>query len=179
MPNDKKRKREENAAKKSVSVADVDLTLVFGIASSNRARVKAAIDAGADVNYSHKGRSCLLIAAEAGHHEIVDLLLSAGAEKDAKSRNGFTALMAAAQNGHDKCIELLLTAGADKESKTGKGFTALIIASQNGHDKCVDLLLTARADKNANTQAVHTALIDHRCTERSLQVRRAVVHGWC
>jgi ankyrin repeat protein len=77
------------------------------------------------------------------------MLLSAGADKEAKVTGGFTALIIAAQNGYDKCVEMLLTAGANKEATSQKGSTALIKAAENGHDKCVELLLNAGCDINA------------------------------
>jgi ankyrin repeat protein len=95
------------AVKKNDSAADVDLALwnicKDGIAAHVMS-VQAAIDAGADVNYSYKGWSCLSIAVGRGHNEIVDFLLSAGADKDAEQKLGFTALIIAAQSGNDKCV---------------------------------------------------------------------------
>jgi ankyrin repeat protein len=128
MPN-KKRKREAKPAPPARtqrrSAAELDEALLYAathnVLSSNDANVmsaQAAIAAGADVNYSHNGRSCLIQASVRGHVEIVALLLNAGADKDAKGVNGFTALLMAAKNGHAKCIELLLNDGADKEAKT-------------------------------------------------------------
>jgi ankyrin repeat protein len=92
-----------NTAKKNDSAADIDLALWNtcnrGI-EANAVSVQAAIDAGADVNYVHKGWSCLSIAVVRGHNELVDLLLSAGADKDAKTQKGSTALIIAAARGH-------------------------------------------------------------------------------
>jgi ankyrin repeat protein len=80
----------------------------------------------------------LITAALKGHVKCVNLLLTAGADKEAKTQKGYTAVIIAAQNGHDKCVKLLLTSGADKESKKIDGFTALTNAAQNGHDKCIE-----------------------------------------
>jgi ankyrin repeat protein len=154
------------AAPARPSVAAASLALWFacgsGIVSSNRATgpmsVQAAIAAGADVNYSHEGWSCLSVAAANGHNEVVSLLIIAGVDKEAKDDGGLTALMGAAQYGQGKCVELLLTAGADKEAKTQEGFTALCMAAQEGNDKCAELLLTAGVDKEAKTYLGATAL---------------------
>jgi hypothetical protein len=110
-----------------------------------------------------------MFAAQEGRDKCVELLLKAGADKDAKTQEGCTALIFALQNGHNKTVELLLTAGADNDVKTQRGSTALIMSAQNGHGKCLELLLDAGCDVNAlNNQgasalcmAVRFERIDH------------------
>jgi ankyrin repeat protein len=169
MPN-KKGKRKAEAARtrqlSQLSVTEINQALhhasEFNVVSSNDAKVmsaQAAIDAGADVNYSRNDCSCLMEASLHRHAKIVALLLNAGAEKDAKNENGFTALFAAVQNSHAKCIELLLNAGADKETKQFEGCTPLYMAAQEGHAECLQLLLNAGADTEAKEIKGFTALL--------------------
>ena len=54
------------------------------------------------------------------------VLLAAGADKEAKGQHDATALHAASQKGR-------LAAGADKEAKVQGGPNALFIASEKGH----------------------------------------------
>jgi ankyrin repeat protein len=115
-------------------------------------KVQAAIAAGADVNYSRDEASCLMIAVCRGCNKIAELLLAAGADKEASNSTGSTALLCAAQENHYKCVELLLTAGAEKEAKTIRGDTALIFACQDGHAKCAEVLLKAGADPNVTNE---------------------------
>jgi ankyrin repeat protein len=154
-----KGEQKATGAKNNVNAAGVNLVLWIACRDGRVMSVQAAIAAGADVNYSHDGWSCLSIAASKGYHKIIELLLTAGADKEAKELDGHTALIIAAQQGYDKCVEQLLTAGADKESKQMNGATALYMAAQNGHGKCVELLLTAGSNKEAKTQEGGTALI--------------------
>jgi ankyrin repeat protein len=56
---------------------------------------------------------------------IAEVLLSAGADKDAKDKDGETPLRRAAESGHKECVELLLSAGADKDAKNNDGWTPL------------------------------------------------------
>lgn len=60
-------------------------------------------------------------AAYAGHVEIIELLLEAGAEVDAPALNGGTPLMRAIQSSRPSCVEVLIKAGADVNvvNKTG------------------------------------------------------------
>ena len=91
-----------------------------------------------------------MIAAGNGHHECVDLLLKAGADKDIQNRKGGTALMMASFRGHHLCVDLLLKAGANKDIQHNgvlllfkAGRTALLLATGEGHQACIQLLQQA------------------------------------
>ena len=65
------------------------------------------------------GWTAMIHAAHYGNVEVVDRLLAAGADKDARTKvpgwcNGVTAMMAAAKKGHVEVVDRLLAAGADK-----------------------------------------------------------------
>ena len=67
----------------------------------------------ADVNASTRdGSTALLMAAQSGHAEVVELLLRNGAEVDACRDDGATVLQAAFDSAHEPTIELLVRAGA-------------------------------------------------------------------
>jgi ankyrin repeat protein len=91
----------------------------------------------------------LLVAAQYGRAECIQLLLNAGADKEATQIKRATVLLMAAQNGHIKCVELLLNAGADKTATIYDRSTALMAAASNGHLQCTELLLKAGCDVNA------------------------------
>jgi len=54
----------------------------------------------------------LIYAAAEGHADVVRLLLSAGANKEAEDHWGHTALQVAKENHHPGIVKLLLDAGA-------------------------------------------------------------------
>jgi hypothetical protein len=54
-----------------------------------------------------------MLAACSEHLEIVDLLLTAGANPNAVDRSGVTALMCAAAQQRDQVVQALLDSGAD------------------------------------------------------------------
>jgi len=100
--------------------------------------VKAALEAGADVNGRHEldGLSPLHYAAGTGRTKIVEALCAAGAKlnqtvmakgaaKPRKTLEGWTALHLAAANGFVEVATLLIEKGADKDAKDEKGLTPL------------------------------------------------------
>lgn len=72
--------------------------------------------------------------------DIVEMLISAGADVNASSRIGMTPLMAAASIGRGEHVEMLLTKGAKIQSQDSRGRTALDFAKKRKHDTVVKLL---------------------------------------
>ena len=118
--------------------ADVNAKTSYGLtalmaASQNGHHqvVQVLIAAKADVNASafmrvpqkgHKGMeqtliiadgvTALMLASQDDHQEVVQALIAANADVNAKDANGTTALMLASQNGHQKVVQILRKAGA-------------------------------------------------------------------
>ena len=59
---------------------------------------------------------------------MADLLLKAGANKEAKNDSYRTPLHHAAEHGHREVADLLLKAGANKEAKNAWGYTPKDVA---------------------------------------------------
>jgi len=55
----------------------------------------------------------LIGAASVGHIEIVNMLLSSGADVNLSNNDGWTALICAAAKGYIQIAKMLLSAGAD------------------------------------------------------------------
>ncbi len=69
-----------------------------------------------DVNSrSRNGRAPLQTAAEAGHKEIVELLLDHGANIKARNKDGMTALAWVVKNSHKDVAAVLLAHGANEK----------------------------------------------------------------
>jgi ankyrin repeat protein len=94
----------------------------------------------------------LILAAQGGHAEAIELLLAHGA------RDGSTALFQAAQRGHDIAVSALLAGKAAIEIEGPQGETALIAAARRGHAAVVSLLLKAGADWKRQDHTGRTAL---------------------
>ena len=82
------------------------------------------------------GETALMIAARAGHADVVELL-------DPTDEDGVTALMRAAEKGTVEDVALLIKCGANKQDNYG--YTALMYAAENGHTECVKLLAEQEA----------------------------------
>jgi serine/threonine-protein phosphatase 6 regulatory ankyrin repeat subunit B len=123
-------------------------------------RVKAFLDAKADVNARQaNGSTALMLAALGGHQEVVRALLDAKADVNAHQNAGITALCMASINGHQEVARALIAAGANVNAKADKGVTALMLAAKTGRLEVVRVLLDAKADVNARTDDGGTALI--------------------
>ena len=105
------------------------------------------------------GDNCLLGASTEGYIKIVQALLEAGVDVNARIPDGKTALMLASQKGHAGVVQALLEAGADVNKLGPNSGTALMIASEKGHIKILKALIQAGADLNARSTDGWTALM--------------------
>jgi ankyrin repeat protein len=181
--------------------------LIAAAGKGDLLRVKELLAAGSDVNaktdnstgmrienarvagmYEAVGGTALMAASQNGYLEVVQALLDAKADVNAKASNGATALMIASFRGHQDVVRALIDAKADVDAKlsgsatallfamgnsgsmeewaAGKldgyqanGLTALMLASLRGHVEAVRTLLDAKADVNAGAAQLSTALM--------------------
>lgn len=76
--------------------------------------VARELDAGADPDQRDRyGQTMLMLAARAGHRELVRELVVRGADLDVTAKYGLSALMLAVVAGHDAVARDLEAAGAD------------------------------------------------------------------
>ena len=98
----------------------------------------------AEVNVNAIGgffrRTALHFAAEEGHKEIVELLITHNADLNKKTSNGWAALHFAAEEGHKEVAELLIAKGADMNAKNDEGRTPLDEAVEWDKPEIADLL---------------------------------------
>ncbi|MDQ3286999.1 MAG: ankyrin repeat domain-containing protein [Pseudomonadota bacterium] len=128
-------------------------------------KLKARVDAR-----NHEGRSALHVAALAGHIEIVQALLAAGAVSSLVDRHGRTAAHEAARGGHLAVLERLLdhlpgAAGAALADEDGRDVLGLACTAQGATPALVERLLALGIDR-------------HRCdAEGKMPVDRAAEAG--
>jgi hypothetical protein len=132
--------------------------------------VALLIAKGAEVNAVFGGDTALSDAAYYGHTEVVELLLTKGADANGMAPAGSSPLPWAAYFGHTQIVKLLLARGADVDAKNADGKTALECASGAGFVDIVALLGGSPDDPSViRNEAYRILVMDHQATERFLQ----------
>ena len=110
--------------------------------------------------YSADGFPPLGLAAYMGHADIVEYLISQGADVNQVGKNPgkFTALTGAAAQSHYRVAKILVEAGADVNYRYGGGFTPVLEAAQNGDLEILDLLVSHGGEVTAETEQGKTAV---------------------
>jgi ankyrin repeat protein len=118
-------------------------------------RVRALLREGEDVNAAQgDGMTALHWAAYRGETEMVDVLVYAGANLEAKTRVAdYTPLLIAARTGHGEVVEQLVEAGANAVASTTTGVTALHFAAGAGQVGSIRALVAAGADVEVRESA--------------------------
>ena len=96
-----------------------------------------------------QGCTGLLRASGGGHREVVDLLLSRGADPARAAKTGATPLSAAVSMRQPEIVQRLLTAGAGLEQRLPGEVTVLMLAAALGLPDLASRLLQAGADLHA------------------------------
>ncbi|HEY8184728.1 MAG TPA: ankyrin repeat domain-containing protein [Pyrinomonadaceae bacterium] len=117
--------------------------------------------AGTDVNLRDKesGTTALEHAVKNANREMVQLLLSAGANVNAKNREGETVLMMLDDDATTDLVWDLINAKADVNLKSDSGSTALMQVAVSNNLEALKTLLDAGAEVNAKDKQGRTALM--------------------
>lgn len=122
---------------------------VQDIFSTDLETVKAAVDAGVDINTVDKlGDTPLMTAADNGNaRNVVKFLISKGADVNKQNKLGSTALLYAVNSeaANAYVIDDLIQAGADVNIASKTGNTPLGDAKAVGNQDIIDILTTAGA----------------------------------
>ncbi|KAJ0095905.1 hypothetical protein Patl1_16732 [Pistacia atlantica] len=143
---------------KSLSLRNEDSRSLLHVAVSSRrpevVKILSNIDESAKVINSadEEGWAPIHSAASIGNTEIVEILLSEGADVNLKNDGGRTALHYAASKGWLKIAELLITRGAKINSKDK--------ASSLGNPELCEFLIEEGAEVDATDKAGQTPLMN-------------------
>lgn len=120
---------------------------------TNRVRALIEEDPALVNSYSPDGFAPLSLAVFFGHAETVDVLLAAGAEVSAPSRETMklTPLASALAAGHNQIARTLIDHGAHVNAKGDSDVTPLHTAAARGNIEAATFLLEHGADINATT----------------------------
>ncbi|KAF7555581.1 hypothetical protein G7Z17_g2090 [Cylindrodendrum hubeiense] len=129
--------------------------LILSSMKGNLAMVRALLAAGAPVDvtgkwqvwvyyYSPEFASPLSAAVEAGHMDVIRLLLAHGANVDKTVNDCYSSLILAAKNGDRHIVRLLIENNANV-NYCSESYTALVFAAREGHAGIVEDLMAAGA----------------------------------
>merc|ERR1711907_330178 len=154
----------------SAHVDSIGRRLYFAARGGDLARVHQSLVHGAHngshfnwKNVAKGGQTALMAAAGAGHADVVELLLEAGAFAVHEDNLGNTALHHACWAGHADCVDHLLqhrptTGNSDVHWKNYSGQTPLACAAQFGSNQTVQRLVACGAAVDARDNDGSTAL---------------------
>ncbi|MGZ8630686.1 MAG: ankyrin repeat domain-containing protein [Actinomycetota bacterium] len=118
------------------------LAAFFGRADAARLLVTHAAEVDAHGTGWMRG-TALHSATSAGHREVVEVLLEAGADANARQSGGWTPLHAAARNGDVASVTRLLAAGGDPTATNDDGASVLEMAQQSGDEETLAAVAAA------------------------------------
>ncbi|XP_065901883.1 uncharacterized protein [Dysidea avara] len=104
--------------------------------------------------------TALHLAAEGGHVNIVEALISSGAAVNALDKRNWTAVHFAARSARAEVVKTLIISGAKVNACDMRKRTALHLAAEGGHVQVVETLIRLGADVNALDEWRKTALHD-------------------
>lgn len=138
--------------------------------------VRLLLARAVDVNAAESVQktTALMWASAEGHHEVVDLLLEAGADPNRQGHvtaltdrhnadhptGGFTALMFAARNGDERMVRRLVAGGADVNLKNGDNASAAMVAIYNDRFDVAATLLELGSDADDGSLYVAVEMRD-------------------
>lgn len=135
--------------------------LVLAASNDDLNAVKKLLEEGADVNKrdDDTGTTALDEAVMHGNRDMVRVLLNAGAEVNARTRNKQTALMRLDNDATASLVRDLVNAGARVNARDADGDTPLIMASRYSTPEVVKALISAGARVNMANHDGETAIM--------------------
>ncbi|XP_063609173.1 poly [ADP-ribose] polymerase tankyrase-2-like [Penaeus indicus] len=163
----------------------LDKSLSRAVTRKNIEKVRELLENGANPNISTGHVPVLLRAARDGALYVVQALLRAGADVDARSEQGNSALHEAARVGHNEVVICLVYSNAHVDAINRNGVTPLQTALSYGQVEVVQTLIRFNADvylknkvgESALTIAEHLGYVG--LTGSAAEVRRSSGPGTC
>ena len=116
-------------------------------------KVRELLKSGANINgrLSRGGSTALSWTAAGNRIELMEFLLSNGANMDAPGNAGFSSLGCAAFRGQLEAVKFLLVRGANPNPTEPGNFGVMLSATFSGNEDIVRILISAGSDVNVQT----------------------------
>jgi uncharacterized protein len=158
--------------------------LMYATESNYREVVAVLLDQLAQLDQSpsihdrnHYGETVLMTMARHGETDLVQRLVSLGAEVNATNKIGDTALYLAVDSGHTYTVKALLDLGGQANTENLGGWTPLMMASARGDLEIMAVLLENGADFRPKNRWGATALSEARQSFRSKQAIELLIRA--
>ncbi|XP_077998571.1 ankyrin repeat and EF-hand domain-containing protein 1-like [Glandiceps talaboti] len=162
--------------------SDGETALHLAAINNNEEMVRFLLDLGAHPNVVDlKGRTAIMRAAEFGHIQTLESLVTSGSDLKLVDSEGKGILYycLTPTSRHTKCVDISLEYGADCNNKTEKGvpvfFAACETAAEN-ENVCL-ALLEKGADANSKNEATQRTALIAAAESGSVTVVRAIVEA--
>jgi len=144
----------------SLNVHGLDSDIFSAAEQGNLDVVKGLVEGNSQLIVAADSRGYTLLhkAAYNNRLNVVEFLLSKGADINALSSSGSTPLHGAASYGHIEVVRFLLDKGASPDIVNSGGYTPLLGASTSNHGEIVRLLVEKGANIDAKTGNGQTPL---------------------
>ncbi|XP_063882151.1 uncharacterized protein LOC135112104 [Scylla paramamosain] len=141
----------------NLSQDELNKSLVKGVLCHDAEKVRVVLKLGADPNVKCGNTPALLRAAREGALYVLQALLTAGADVDARTDLGNSPLHLAARGGYGEAIVQLVHSGAFVDAINRSGVTPLQMALAHGHVEVAQTLLRFNADLFLQNKVGETA----------------------
>ena len=136
------------------------------------------VDLNHTTNMGETSLHSAVIHNKKSHPEIVQVLIDAGADIEAKNENGRSPLLLACEVSKLDAVKMLVEAGARVCATDSEGATCLILAAYFGHTETVRYLVGLKeVDVNHTADGGETALHDASRENHPDVVRVLLEHG--
>jgi ankyrin repeat protein len=134
--------------------------LEFAALGGSASETKLLLNNGATFTKLRKDKITeVMVAADTGHMDVLNVLLTKKPNINATDASGMTALMFAVRHDHLPAVTQLVAAGASLNAADSWGRSALMYAAMNGHTPSLQYLIQHHADINQKDKNGDTALI--------------------
>ncbi len=134
--------------------------------SGNLKTIEDVAKLGVDINqFMPAGESIydnmtpLMIAVLRRNKSLIKLLVSLGANIEAKTPEGKTALYLATESGSLEFVRFLVECKADIHTKNNNDYTLLMLAAAKDYEEIIEYLIKTGADPNLRNKSGQTAVV--------------------